>query len=145
MGFCDETGEQAGSNMPCGCQELFLSPCPGHCFLCGVHSFFWVCYLSRVKTTTKGRQLQVHIIEKWSESHSVMSSSLWPHELNSPWNSPGQDTGVGILSLLRGIFPIQGSNPGFPHCRQILYQLSHKGSPLQPTYKRGKGTPCQLP
>ena len=47
----------------------------------------------------------------------------------SPWNSPGQNTGVGSLSLLQGIFPAQGSNPGLPHCRQILYQLSHKGSP----------------
>ena len=44
------------------------------------------------------------------------------------WNSPGQNTGVGSLSLLQGIFPDQGSNPGLPHCR-ILYQLSHKGSP----------------
>ena len=52
-----------------------------------------------------------------------------PHGLYSPWNSPGQDTGVGILSLLQGIFPIQGSNLGLPHCSQILYQLSHKGSP----------------
>ena len=40
-----------------------------------------------------------------------------------------QNTGVGSLSLLQGIFPTQGSNPGFPHCRRILYQLSHKGSP----------------
>ena len=47
----------------------------------------------------------------------------------SPWNCPGQNTGVGSLSLLQGIFPIQGSNPGLPHCRQILYQLSHNGSP----------------
>ena len=47
----------------------------------------------------------------------------------SPWNSPSQNTGVGSLSLLRGIFPTQGLNPGLPHCRQILYQLSHKGSP----------------
>ena len=31
--------------------------------------------------------------------------------------------------LLQGIFPTQGSNPGLQHCRQILYQLSHKGSP----------------
>ena len=49
-----------------------------------------------------------------------------------PWNSPGQNTGVGSLSLLQGIFPTQGSNPGLPsllYCRQILYQLSHKGSP----------------
>ena len=48
--------------------------------------------------------------------------------LYSPWNSPGQNTGVGSLSLLQEIFPMQGSNPGLPHCRQILYQLSHQGS-----------------
>ena len=40
-----------------------------------------------------------------------------------------KNTGVGSLSLLQGIFPTQGSNPGVPHCRQILYQLSHKGDP----------------
>ena len=43
-------------------------------------------------------------------------------------NSPGQNTGVVSLSLLQGIFPTWGLNPGLPHCRQILYQLSHKGS-----------------
>ena len=43
--------------------------------------------------------------------------------------NPGQNTGVGSLSFLQGIFPTQGSNPGPPHCRQILYQLSHQGSP----------------
>ena len=59
---------------------------------------------------------------KWSESCSVVSDSLWPHGLYSPWNSPGQNTGVGSLSLLQGIFPTQGSNPGLPHCRQILYR-----------------------
>ena len=64
-----------------------------------------------------------------SESRSVVSSSLWPHGLYSLWNSPSQNTGVGSLSLLQGIFPTQGSNPGLPHCRWILYQLSHKGSP----------------
>ena len=52
------------------------------------------------------------------------------HGLYSPWNSPGQNTGVGSLSLRQGIFPTQGLNPGLPHCRWILYQLSHKGSPL---------------
>ena len=40
-----------------------------------------------------------------------------------------QNTGVGSLPLLQGIFPTQGSNSGLPHCSQILYQLSHKGSP----------------
>ena len=44
----------------------------------------------------------------------------------TPWNSPGHNTGVGSLSLLQWIFPIQGSNPGLPHCRRILYQLSHR-------------------
>ena len=48
---------------------------------------------------------------------------------DSPWNSPGQNTGVGRLSLLQGIFPTQGLNPGLLHCGQILDQLSHKGSP----------------
>ena len=56
-----------------------------------------------------------------------MSNSLRPHGLYSPWNSPGQNTGVGSPSLLQGTFPTQGSNPGHPHCRRILYQLSHKG------------------
>ena len=64
-----------------------------------------------------------------SESHSVMSDSLQPHGLDSPWESPGQNTGVGSLSICQGIFPTQGSNPGLPHCRQIVYQLSQKGSP----------------
>ena len=44
-------------------------------------------------------------------------------------NSAGQNTGVGSLSLLQGIFPTQGSNPDLPHCIRILYRLSHKGSP----------------
>ena len=65
-----------------------------------------------------------------SERCSVMSNSLWPHELYSPWNSPGQNARVGSYSLLQGIFPTQGSNPGLPHCWRILYQLNHKGSPL---------------
>ena len=65
-----------------------------------------------------------------SESHSVVSDSLRPQGLYSPWNPPGQNTGVGSLSLLQGIFPTQGSNPGLLHCRRILYQLSYQGSPL---------------
>ena len=58
-----------------------------------------------------------------------MSISLRLHGLFSPWNSPGQNTRVDSLPHLQGIFPIQGLNPGLLHCRQILYQLSHKGSP----------------
>ena len=63
-----------------------------------------------------------------SESCWVMSDSLQAHGLYSPWNSLGQNTGVGSLSHVQGIFLTQGLNPGLPHCR-ILYQLSHKGSP----------------
>ena len=46
-------------------------------------------------------------VKSESESHSVMSDSLQPHVLYSPWNSPGQNTGVGSCSLLQGIFPTQ--------------------------------------
>ena len=59
----------------------------------------------------------------------VVSDSLRGHGLYNPWNSPGQNTGVGSLSLFQAIFPTQGSNLSLPHCRQILYQLSHQGSP----------------
>ena len=69
-------------------------------------------------------------LESESESCSVMSDSLQPHGLYSPWNSPGKNTGVGCHSLLQEIFPTQGLNPGLPHCRWILYQLSCHGSPL---------------
>ena len=60
---------------------------------------------------------------------TVVSNSLRSHGLYSPWNSPGQNNGMGSLSLLHGIFSTQGLNPGLLHCRQILYQLIHKGSP----------------
>ena len=58
---------------------------------------------------------------KWSVSCSVMFDYLPPHGLYSPWNSLGQNTEVGSLFLFQGIFPTQGSNPGLPHCRRILY------------------------
>ena len=68
--------------------------------------------------------------ESESEGHLVTSDSLQPQRLYSPRNSLGQNTGVYLsLSLLQGIFLTQRSNPGLPHCRWILYQLSHKGSP----------------
>ena len=74
-------------------------------------------------------EVAVKIISE-SESCSAMSNCLLPHGVYSPWNSPGQNTGMGTSrSLLQGIFPTQGSNPGLPHCRWILYQLSHQGNP----------------
>ena len=54
--------------------------------------------------------------------------TLQPHGLYSPWNSPCQNTGVGSLSLLQGIFQTQGPNPDLPHCRCIVYQLGHQFS-----------------
>ena len=69
-------------------------------------------------------------VNEVNESCSVVSNSLRPHGLYSPWNSPGQNIGVNRLSLLQGVIPTQGWNVGLLHCRQILYQLSHKGSPL---------------
>ena len=63
-----------------------------------------------------------------SESHSVLPDSLWPQGLNSPGGFSSQNTRVGSLSLPQEI-PTQGWNPGLPHCRRILYQLNHQGSP----------------
>ena len=45
-----------------------------------------------------------------------------------PWDFPGKNPGVGCHFLLQEIFLTQGSNPGFPHCRQMLYHVSHQGS-----------------
>jgi len=49
-----------------------------------------------------------------------------------PWNSPGKNTGVGSHSHLQGIFLTQGLNLSFLHCWQVLYHLSHQGSPYIP-------------
>ena len=67
-------------------------------------------------------------------SLSVVSDSLWPQGLQPvrllcPHGFSRQYTGMGCHALLQGIFPTQGSYPGLLHCRQILYQLSHQGSP----------------
>ena len=86
------------------------------------------------------------------ERCSVVSDTLRPHALYCPWNSPGQNTGVGSLSFLQGIFPTQASNPDLPHCRQIPYQLSHQGSPWLPVQFIAQSCPtlcdptdCSLP
>ena len=79
-----------------------------------------------------------------------MWDSLRPHGLYSPWNSPGQkNTGVGSLSLLQGILPTHGLNPGLPHWRWIPYQLSHKQNPwvlewVAYPFSRGSSWPRNL-
>ena len=83
--------------------------------------------IQKTKIMTSGPNISWQIDEV-TVTVTVMSNSSGPHGLHSPWNSPGQNTGVGSLSLPQGIFPTQGSNPGLLHCRQILYQLSHKGT-----------------
>ena len=74
----------------------------------------------------------VHRVQ-YSVSHSVMSDSEIPrtvtHQAPLSLEFPGKNTGVGSHSLLQGIFPTQGSNLSLLHCRQILYHLSHQGSP----------------
>ena len=69
------------------------------------------------KMRTSRNLTKVWLKREESESHSVLSDPLQPHELYGPWNSLGQNTEVGSLSLLQGIFPTQGSNPVLPHCR----------------------------
>ena len=80
-------------------------------------------------------------VSEWSSS--VMSNCLRPHGLLCPWNFPGKSTRVGCRFLLQGIFLTQGSNPGLPHCRQMLYHLNHQGSPknisLSPFFWGGEG------
>ena len=56
------------------------------------------------------------------------SYSWQPHGQYSPWNPPGQNTGVGSLSLLQGIFPTQGSNPGLLHCLPAELQAKPKNT-----------------
>ena len=73
--------------------------------------------------------IYICICIKWCKSRSVVSNFFQPHGWYNPWNSPGQNTGVGSLSLLQWIFPTRGLTPGLLYCRRILYQLSHKESP----------------
>ena len=92
----------------------------------------WGCFWARKTFESIGWVKQIalpNVGERQCESHSVMPNSLWPHGLYSPWNSPGQNTGVGSLPLLQGIFPTQGSKQGLLHCRWVLYQLTYQGSP----------------
>ena len=85
-------------------------------------------------------------------SRSVVSNSLGPHGLQPtrllcPWDSLGKNTGVDCHSLLQGIFLTQELNSGLLHCRQILYHLSHQGSPIirQIQIKTTNKTPKQNP
>ena len=86
-------------------------------------------YIHSVEYYLEIKKNQTTVSCEICESYSVVSDSLQPYGLYSPWHSLGQNTGVGSLSLLQVIFLTQGSNPGLLYCGWILYQLSHTGSP----------------
>ena len=82
------------------------------------------------------------------DSKVKVAQSCLTHRDRIDCNSPGQNIGVGSLSLLRGIFPTQGWNPGLPHCRWVFYQLNHQGSPrtlewAAYLFGEGNGNPLQ--
>ena len=92
------------------------------------------CHLHFHPTVTKFTRVQYgnKLLKKWK---AVLCASLQPHGLEPTrllclWDSPGKNTGVGCHFLLQGIFPTQRLNPGLPHCRQTLYDLSHQGSQI---------------
>ena len=84
----------------------------------------------------------IYIFVLFSEENvncSVLSNTLRPRGLYlGPWDPPGKNTGVGCRSFLHGVFLTQGWIPGLPHCRQILYHLSHQGK-VSYNYKDPKG------
>ena len=88
-----------------------------------------------------GKPLKLILVPKWSESHSVMSDSLWPHGLYSSWKSPGQNTGVGSLSLFQGTFSTQGSTAGGGGSNKtaVLSSWSHLAGEVA-VRKRANGT-----
>ena len=94
-------------------------------------------------TKTERNQTKIRCLASYqtdiSKSLSCVRHGRWPARLLHPWDSPGKNTGVCCHSLLQGIFPTQGSNPGLPHCRQTLYHLNQQGSPC---WKRLSKSPC---
>ena len=91
-------------------------------------------YLPAMRETQVRFLDQEDPLEKGMATHSsTLAWKIPPMEKPgrySPWDFPGKNTGVGCHYILQGIFLVQGSNPGLPHCRQILYHLSHQGSPV---------------
>ena len=126
-------GKGNGHPLQCSCLE---NPRDGGAWWAAIYGVAqsWT-QLKRLSSSSSG-SLFNRMKVKWklkSLSHVRLFETPWTivysmDGLYSPWNSPGQNTGVGSLSLLQGIFPTQGSNPDLPHCSQIFYQLSHKGS-----------------
>ena len=90
------------------------------CIVISLHTHLQVVNFQRCKHVYASCCTVLVYFSGHCDSRSVVSDSLQPHGLHSPWNSPDQNTGVGSRSLLQGIFPTEGSNPGLPHCRLTL-------------------------
>ena len=101
--------------------QLFLVSACAEGFLSGVHVFRSVLF-----PCPSAHEENAKVAQSCPTLCDLMDYTV--HE-----DSPGQNTGVGSLSLLPGIFPTQSWNPGLPHCRRmlILHQLSHQGSPMK--------------
>ena len=100
-------GEENGNPLQCSCLENPRDRGPWWAVVCGVAQS-----RSRLKQLNSSSSRHIYIL---------FATPIW--------SSPGQNTAVGSLSLLQEILSTQESNPGLLHCRRILYQLSHKGSP----------------
>ena len=90
----------------------------------------WIAISSSRESSNQGLELRSPVLQAdalLAEPPGMPNkvSSLVEDHYDRPLNSPGQNCGVGGLSLLQGIFPTQGSSPGLPHCRWIIYHLSH--------------------
>ena len=118
---------QAPLSMGCSRQEYWsglLFPSPGHLPNLGIEPAFPALAAQFFTAEQPGCSLKVKV--KVAQSHPTL---FHPMDCNlCPWNSPGRNTGMGCHFLLHGIFSTQRSNPCLPHCRQMLYHLSHQGS-----------------
>ena len=118
-------------------EDWHRSPENRNCPLSGTSEWFWVqsqlelvCFSHKPfysHFTVAGFSVHAKSLQSRPTLYDPMDCS--PPGSSVHGESPGTNTGVGCHALLLGIFPSQGSNPGLPHCRRILYQLSHQGSP----------------
>ena len=107
-------------------QSIFFWACVFFLLIC-IHSLSLTPIFSTCLIPTRhSRQDRDDLLQKWK---SVVSDSLWPHGQYSPWNSPGQNTGMGSLSLLQGILPNPGIKPRSPTLQADSLPAEPQGKP----------------
>ena len=111
------------------CVQFFATPWTAACQAPLSMEFPRQAFWSGLPFPSSGDLPNPGIYQYPSSKVKVKVAQSRPTLCDRPWNSPGQNTGVGSHSLLQQIFPTQGSNPGLPHCRHTLYQPSHQGNP----------------